>query len=318
MDVDKETLSKTLFLDIATELDELILVLDANLNIIFANQVAQAYFGLSDFSAENDFINLCQLNNIKLSIENNCLDHLDENKEFFSIDKNGVSAQKIIWRFKALAKNKNCFYLIGKDITQEEELQSEIDKLQSRLETTIQTIAGNHWWKDLNGVYRGANDAMMETLGIALDDIIGKTDYELPWADTADNLVANDAIIIKNNKTSVNEEDVRHHSGTMMTFMVVKAPLRDGQRNVIGTIGTSIDITELKNTQTQLEIAKDNAEAVNIAKSEFIANMSHDFVTALTGIIGLSDLLIEGQSADKQQEYLENIESWQSYFIATD
>lgn len=79
------------------------------------------------------------------------------------------------------------------------------------------------------------------------------------------------------------------------------------------------EITELKQyliysfnqvqQKIQAEIAKDRAEAANQAKSEFIANMSHDFVTALTSIMGLADLLLEAKDSKKNKEYLSNIKT---------
>lgn len=59
----------------------------------------------------------------------------------------------------------------------------------------------------------------------------------------------------------------------------------------IGFAGIAKDITEKKSREIFLEKAKKQAEAASIAKAEFIANMSHDVKTPLSGIIGLSELL---------------------------
>jgi nitrogen-specific signal transduction histidine kinase len=76
---------------------------------------------------------------------------------------------------------------------------------------------------------------------------------------------------------------------------------------VIGCVGISIDITELKNSQDALKIAKEQAEAASLIKSEFVANMSHDVKTPLSGIIGMAELLtyrLEGEDLEFAQTLL--------------
>ena len=56
-------------------------------------------------------------------------------------------------------------------------------------------------------------------------------------------------------------------------------------------VEVSNDISEMKNTQVQLQVAKEAAENANRAKSEFLSNMSHELRTPLNAILGFSQLL---------------------------
>lgn len=66
--------------------------------------------------------------------------------------------------------------------------------------------------------------------------------------------------------------------------------------------------SELANSNTQLELAKEKAEAANEAKSKFIANISHELRTPLNAILGFSRLLSRAENLrEKQQENLQII-----------
>lgn len=57
-------------------------------------------------------------------------------------------------------------------------------------------------------------------------------------------------------------------------------------------ITTIVDITHLKNIESDLRRARDAADAANRAKSAFLANMSHELRTPLNAVIGFSDLML--------------------------
>jgi signal transduction histidine kinase len=64
---------------------------------------------------------------------------------------------------------------------------------------------------------------------------------------------------------------------------------------------------QIKKNIMQLEIAKQNAESTNRAKSDFLAKMSHEFRTPLNSIVGFSDLLITSELSTAQLQYMETV-----------
>jgi signal transduction histidine kinase/CheY-like chemotaxis protein/HPt (histidine-containing phosphotransfer) domain-containing protein len=67
------------------------------------------------------------------------------------------------------------------------------------------------------------------------------------------------------------------------------------------------DITNVKETENALILAKEAAEAATLAKSQFLSNMSHEIRTPLNAIVAYLDLLENTEISSTQTKYLDKI-----------
>ena len=91
--------------------------------------------------------------------------------------------------------------------------------------------------------------------------------------------------------------------GTPFWANLSSSPIRGADQGLAGFICVLVDVTEHKRSEEDAHRARVAAERANQAKSEFIAGISHDLRTALTGLIGFTNLLLSENLSTEQRRY---------------
>ncbi len=103
------------------------------------------------------------------------------------------------------------------------------------------------------------------------------------------------------------EKEYIHKDGHLVPILLNGIKF-SGANNVESVYSVIQDITERKNAERIVAIAKEQAELASLAKSEFLANMSHEIRTPLNGVIGFTNLVLKTSLNDTQRQYLTIVE----------
>ncbi|MDF1758634.1 MAG: ATP-binding protein [Legionellaceae bacterium] len=162
------------------------------------------------------------------------------------------------------------------------------------------------FWKNTESIFMGCNQRFADIAKLSsTQDIVGKSDYEMPWGkNQAELYITDDKEVIANKKPKLNiEEKLTSSDGSEIFLLTNKMPLISSTGKVMGILGIFYDISERKNMEIKLNESKIAAESANHAKTEFIANMSHDIRTPLTGVVGMSHILEDSVTDENQKMY---------------
>ena len=80
--------------------------------------------------------------------------------------------------------------------------------------------------------------------------------------------------------------------------------LLNEEENMVLTVH---NITQLKQAEKQLALAKEKAENADLSKSTFLANMSHEIRTPLNAITGFAEILASANTEEEKAQYQEII-----------
>jgi PAS domain S-box-containing protein len=167
-----------------------------------------------------------------------------------------------------------------RDITERKRAENALRASELKYRTLVLNIPQRILYKDRESVYVSCNDLYAQDLGIAADDIAGKTDFEFFPLELAEKYRADDRRIMELGRTVELEED-HVTKGNLHTVFTVKTPVVNEQGEVIGVLGVFTDITERKRVEESLRESERQLRLAQKLESigQLAAGIAHEINT---------------------------------------
>ncbi|CEK11099.1 ATP-binding protein [Legionella hackeliae] len=286
------------------------IVLNKDFQIIYLNSYSKKLFGFTEqeIKISSSFNDLLEKHGHPPLFS-------DKDNLILNQDPMKIKKHKKKWELlRGKVDKKPSIFLFDKDVTEQEEMydvltrsvnevtgqvfskrlsaQEYMDEIRGCLENVIRQMPCYVYWKDKEFRYIFCNDITADIMGLpSAKHAIGKTDYDFGWDTTlVDSYRATDKKILATGKPILNlEEELIDKNGRVYHTLVNKMPLKNHLGEIIGLLGITVDVTSVKKAE--------------IAKANFIANMSHDIRTPLTGIIGMAQLLEDKVTSEEEKQF---------------
>ena len=185
---------------------------------------------------------------------------------------------------------------LARDITAQRENETRFTDL-------FETLQEGVYFCDSEGKLLDVNPAMVHMLGYShREELVGTTIGNLYFERPVDLFPIRQRTPFSSSVTR--EITLRRKDGQPVTCIDNSNTVGAPSGHMIRHQGTLVDITIRKQAEVELQMAKEAAEAANVAKSAFLAHISHEIRTPMNAVLGMTELALDTTLTEEQREYL--------------
>lgn len=151
----------------------------------------------------------------------------------------------------------------GEDVTDRKQAEAALGRTLMEQEALLNTIPAPVYFRDTTLRIVATNRAFAHFAGLAMDEIVGKTDADLFSRELADTFLMLDQAVLRDGQPAVNvEQRVTGSGGTTLWWSMSRTPLRGPDGHILGVVGINVDITEHKHSEARLQASLQEKEVL--------------------------------------------------------
>jgi len=236
-----------------------ILRMNTEMSIDYANKATKNLFGYTFFELKGKTLEflIAEANSeeVHREISEKVSRGKTYSKEHLNIRKDGSVFFCLMNVIPLFDKNGKIYGYMASliDISKERKAREELVFRKNLLESLLELTPDEIFFKDRDCRYLEVSASKAKRFGIPEEEIIGKTDFSFFEEEVAEKYFIEEQDIIKSKKPMAGGVGKRvEEDGELHWISYTKVPRHDKKSNVIGIIGISRDITELKKAEEEL------------------------------------------------------------------
>ena len=179
---------------------------------------------------------------------------------------------------------------ILRDVTERKIMEDSLHDSEERFRLFMDNSPAIGWMKDEQGAYVYLSKTLESRFGVRLEDLRGKTDFDIWPPEIAEKFLMNDKAVLATGRTIEVVEETPNPDGGRSYWWIFKSPLRDSSGKMY-VAGIGVDITERKRAEEELQKAKDELEAKVKERTSELVRVNQELQTNIEDLKRAEKLL---------------------------